>query len=101
MSCFRADKSIAKRLSSTCLPLGDTGCDNKLRQSANQTCPIDAEAVSSHRRMLTCPFMSRSTARIRKPCSTPLTREVEVRKLVVVVEVESGALRMNAVHAAH
>ena len=39
MSCFRAHKSIAKRLLSTCLGLGDIKCAK---------CPIAAEAVSFH-----------------------------------------------------
>ena len=65
MSCFRVDKAIAKRLWSTCIVLGDTRCVNRLSQSVNQTCPTDAEAVSSQRRMS-------SAARIRKLCSTPL-----------------------------
>ena len=48
MSCFRADKSIAKRLFSTCLVFGETKCAKRLSQAVNQTCPIAAEAVSSH-----------------------------------------------------
>ena len=48
MSCFRADKSIARRLLSTCLVLGEILCAKRHSQSAKQTCPITAEAVSSH-----------------------------------------------------
>ena len=44
----RGDKSIAKRLLSTCLVLGETKRAKILSRSANQTCPITAEAVSSH-----------------------------------------------------
>ena len=62
MSCFKADKSIAKRLLSTCFVLGDTRCENRLSQSANQTCTIDADAVSPHP-------LCWSWTRIRRVCT--------------------------------
>ena len=48
MSCFKADKSIAKRLLSTCLVLGDTNSAKRLSQSVIQTCHIAAGSVSFH-----------------------------------------------------
>ena len=72
MSCFKVEKSIVKRLLSTCCVLDDTRCENKLSQSANQTCPIDADAVPSPRRMLSCLFISTRGTGKRKLLSTPL-----------------------------
>ena len=72
MSCFNADKSIAKRLLSTCCELDDTRCENKLSKFPIQTRPIDADVVPSPRRMLSCPFMCRKEAGKRQLFSIPL-----------------------------
>ena len=37
---------VAKRSLSNRFVLGDTKCEDRLSMSANQTCPIDAEAIS-------------------------------------------------------
>ena len=42
-------------------------CAKRHSQSANQTCPIAAEAVSSHWQTLSCPLMSTMVARVRNP----------------------------------